>query len=219
MKKSVFRFILLFILLTTYTPRLNFNFNSNLKIQKIIIKNNQIVDADKVKQNLSYLYNKNLFFLKTQDIEKILKKESFIESFSLKKIYPNKLRLKIVEKKPIAILHIKKKKFYISDKGDLIDFKNIDMYDNLPRVFGSSETFFSLYQTLENIQFPFKTIKSFYFFESSRWDLVMQDDQVIKLPNHDYLLSLKNFMNLKKNSDFNNYKIFDYRIKNQLILN
>jgi len=32
-------------------------------------------------------------------------------------------------------------------------------------------------------------------------------------------LSLKNFMFSRDNSNFNNYKIFDYRIKDQLILN
>ena len=61
--------------------------------------------------------------------------------------------------------------------------------------------------------------KSFYFFESGRWDLVMHDDKVIKLPNRNYLSSLENFMLTKDNSNFNIYKIFDYRIKDQLILN
>ena len=219
MKKSTLGFGLLFILLTTYMPSLNFKLSSNLNIQKIIITNNQIVEASKVRQSLNFLYTNSLFFLNTKDIEKILKKEPFIESFSIKKIYPNEIKLIIVEKEPIAILHIKKKKFYISDKGALISFKNIDIYDNLPTVFGSSKTFFSLYQKLENIQFPLKTIKSFYFFESGRWDLIMHDEQVIKLPNQNYLLSLKNFMNLKKNNNFNDYKTFDYRIKDQLILN
>ena len=62
-------------------------------------------------------------------------------------------------------------------------------------------------------------IKSFYFFESGRWDLILHDDKVIKLPIKNYLFSLKNFMLSKTNSNFDNYKIFDYRIKDQLILN
>ena len=47
----------------------------------------------------------------------------------------------------------------------------------------------------------------------------MDDDKVIKLPINDYLFSLKNFMLSKSKSNFDNYKIFDYRIKDQLILN
>jgi len=148
-----------------------------------------------------------------------LKSETFIESFSIKKIYPNTLKLIIVEKKPIAILNNKKKKFYISDKGHLISFINIKRYNDLPTVFGNGRNFYSLYQDLQNIKFPLEMIKSFYFFESGRWDLIMNDDKVIKLPITNYLSSLKNFMLSKSNNNFNNYKIFDYRIKDQLILN
>ena len=219
MKKSLFGLIVLFILLTTYTPKFNFIINSNLHIQKIKIENNSIVESDKIKEKLSFLYKENLFFLNTEDIETNLKSETFIESFSIKKIYPNTLKLIIVEKKPIAILQNKKKKFYISNKGDLINFTDIKIYNDLPTVFGNGESFYSLYQDLQNIRFPLEMIKSFYFFESGRWDLVMHDDKVIKLPIKNYLPSLKNFMLSKANSNFNNYKIFDYRIKDQLILN
>ena len=219
MKKSLFGLIILFILLTTYTPKFEFILNSNLYIQKIEIENNSIVESDKIKKKLSFLYKENLFFLNLEDIEKNLKNETFIESFSIKKIYPDTLKIIIVEKKPIAILHNKKEKFYISSKGNLINFIDINIYNDLPTVFGDGENFYSLYQDLQNIRFSLDKIKSYYFFESGRWDLVMQDDKVIKLPVENYLSSLKNFMLSKLNSNFNKYKIFDYRIKDQLILN
>tara|TARA_X000001036_G_scaffold111037_1_gene103992 strand:+ start:28 stop:687 length:660 start_codon:yes stop_codon:yes gene_type:complete len=219
MKKSLLGLVILFILLTTYTPKFNFIINSNLYIQKIKIENNSIIRSDKIKEKLSFLYRENLFFLNIKDIEENLKSETFIESFSIKKIYPNTLKLIIVEKKPIAILNNKKKKFYISDKGHLISFINIKRYNDLPTVFGNGRNFYSLYQDLQNIKFPLEMIKSFYFFESGRWDLIMNDEKVIKLPITNYLSSLKNFMLSKSNNNFNNYKIFDYRIKDQLILN
>ena len=43
-------------------------------------------------------------------------------------------------------------------------------------------------------------------------------NQTIKLPISDYNISLKNFLDLKDQESFEKYKIFDYRIKDQLIL-
>ena len=219
MKKSLFGLLILFLLLTTYQPKFNLDTSLSLKIKKIIIENNSILETDEINQKLSFLYNKSLFFLNIGEIEDKLKTLNFIESFSVKKVYPNKLKLYIKEKTPIAVLQKKKKKFYISNKGDLIKFIDIKDYYELPLVFGNGEAFFSLYQDLNNINFPFNSIKSYYYFESGRWDLILQDDRVIKLPIINYSLSLENFMISKKNSNFDNYKIFDYRIKDQLILN
>ena len=219
MKKSFFGLIILFTFLTTYTPKSDFIIGFDFSIEKIEIEGNSILNSNEIVQKLNFLYRENLFFLNLNDIEKNLKNEAFIESFSLKKIYPNTLKIIIAEKEPIAILQDKRKKFYISDKGDFIDFQDIERYRDLPTVFGNGKLFYSLYQDLQNIKFPLETIKSFYFFESGRWDLVMYDDKMIKLPNKDYLLSLKNYMESRNNSNFNSYKIFDYRIKDQLILN
>ena len=56
------------------------------------------------------------------------------------------------------------------------------------------------------------------FFSSNRWDLEIYDEKIIKLPSKNYNKSLKNFMSLKEENNFDKYKVFDYRINNQLIL-
>mgnify|MGYP004392657743 FL=1 len=47
----------------------------------------------------------------------------------------------------------------------------------------------------------------------------MLEDKVIKLPEKDYLFSLKNYMKSSNDNSFNIYKTYDYRVKDQLILN
>ena len=219
MKKSFFGLVITFIFLTTYTPKFDFTLGSDFKIKKIVIEGNSILSSNEIIKKLNFLYEENLFLLNLKDVEKNLKSETFIESFSLKKIYPNHLHITIVEKEPIAVLHNKKKRFYISNRGEFINFKNIEKYRNLPTVVGNGKFFYSLYQDLQNIQFPLETIKSFYFFESGRWDLILHDKITIKLPIEDYQYSLENFMSSYTDISFKNYKIYDYRIKDQLILN
>lgn len=219
MKKSLLLAIFFFVLLTTYNPNFNFNPNSFLNIKQINLSNTFAIEEEEIKKNLNFLYEKNLFLLNTSQIQDNLLKEPFIESFSIKKIYPHTLKIIIFEKKPIAILLKKKEKFYITEKGDLIKFKEIKIYKDLPEVFGGDKKFASLFKNLKNIQFPLEKIKSYYFFESGRWDLILFDGISIKLPIKDYQSSLKNFMLSHSDINFKNYKIYDYRIKNQLILN
>ena len=101
---------------------------SKFNLKNIIIENNLLLKEKDIKILLSSIYGKNLIFLKNSEIEKYLIKNDLIESFNIKKKYPNTLKIKIFEKKPIAILFYKKKKFYLSDKGDLIEFNKIQNY-------------------------------------------------------------------------------------------
>lgn len=219
MKKSIFWLLVFFVFLTTYTPNFDPKNISNLLIKKILIKDNTIIKTKDLKKKLNFLYNRNLLFLKNSEIKEKIENEAFIESFRIKKIYPNTLKINILEKNLIAIIQNKKKKFYITEKGDLINFKEIKVYENLPIVFGEGKKFYSFYRDLKRIQFPIDEIKSFYFYESNRWDLILKNDKTIKLPTKEYVLSLQSFLNSRLKSEFENYRIFDYRIKNQLILN
>ena len=89
---------------------------------------------------LSFLLDKNLFTLNSLNIQDELKKNSFIESFEIKKIYPDTLKVKVFEKKPIAIIQDKKNKYLYSDNNELIIYDGSKEFDNLPLVFGKKKT-------------------------------------------------------------------------------
>ena len=218
MKKRFFIALFLLIILSTYNFTLNPNFIPNLNIKKIIVKNNEIINDDEIRKKLSFLYETNILFTDLDIIEKKLKKIDLIESFKIKKVYPNEIQITIREKKPIAIIQNKKKKKYFTSTGDLIDFIDLKRFENLPLVYGDKESFEDIHNNLKSLNFPITKIKKFYLFESKRWDLLTTKNQLIKLPIENYDKSLVNFMTLKDKINFNTYKIFDYRIKDQLIL-
>ena len=74
------------------------------------------------------------------------------------------------------------------------------------------------YNNLIKTNFPLEEVKTYILFEGNRWDLEINNNKIIKLPSKNYIKSLKNYINLKDKTDFKKYKLFDYRIKNQLIL-
>ena len=217
MKNQLIIALLLLVLLSTYKPQHSI-LSTRFNIEEIKIKNNFILNEADIKKELNFLYQTNLIFLKISKIENILKQIDFIKSFEIKKIYPKKIIIKIYEKKPIAILHYKKKKFYISENINLIDFIVLENYRDLPIVFGKKENFKDLYINLKKINFPLNLIKKYYFYESNRWDLEIYQKKIIKLPNKNYTQSLKKFINFKKENNLDKYEVFDYRINNQLIL-
>ena len=163
MKKQLLGLILLLILFTTYTPNFNLRTDTDLNIKKIKIENNSILSSDEIEKKLNFLLNENLFLLNVNEIQKSLEEFDFIESFSVKKIYPNKIKIIIIEKKPIAVLQNKKEKYYISDKGDTINFKKIKLFKSLPTVFGGENKFYSFYKDILSINFPVDNVEKFYF--------------------------------------------------------
>ena len=209
---------MLLLFLSTYNIQDSYKIGSQFTIKKNILENNSILDEETIKKELTFLYDANLFFLRLNKIKINLENIDFIKSFEVKKIYPNKIKIKIFEKKPIAVIQYKKEKKYFTEDGDVIKFVNLEDFDNLPLVFGDYENFRIFQKSLKNINFPFDQVKKFYLFESKRWDLVTTRNQTIKLPTNNYEKSLKNFINLKEQANFEKYKTFDYRITGQLIL-
>jgi len=217
MNKRIVIALALLIILTTITSQEKITF-PKFALKNINIENNSLLKDREIKMLLLNLYDQNLIFLKNKEIEKALMKNSFIESFNVKKKYPDTLNLKIFEKKPVLILQNKKKKFYLSEKTDLIEYKAIQDYENLPYVFGNREDFKIFYKNLKKINFPTNIIKKYTLYELNRWDLETVEKKTIKLPPKNYIKSLKNYLKIKDKKNFQKYEVFDYRISDQLIL-
>ena len=217
MNRRIVIAIALLILFSTITTQKKLQF-SKFNLTEIQIENNFILKKEEINKLLIPFYNRNLLFLSYAEIEKELMKNSFVRSFNVKKIYPNKLLIKIFEKKPIAILVRKKEKFYLDENINQIRFKELKDYNNLPYVFGNKKEFKIFYNNLKNINFPLEIVKKFSLYDSNRWDLETSNKILIKLPVENYLKSLENFLTLKELSNMKKYNVFDYRIQDRLIL-
>ena len=216
--KTVLLSFLLLMILTTYNPNsLSLDINV-FKIKVIEISNDKIINEKKLLNTLyTELYDTNLFFLKNEKVLKIIDKNKIIKRLEIKKIYPDKLHIKIYEKDPIAIVNKNKQKFYLINNGEEIDYFDNLKLSHLPNIF-EIKKIFKIYSVLNKNNFPISDIKSFYYFDIGRWDIIMKDQKIIKLPTKNFNESVKNFLRLESEINFEKYKIFDYRIKDQLIL-
>ena len=219
LKNKFFLLIILFFILTTYNSKdERKNLSIIFPIKEITIENAFIFDLTKLKSELEFLRNTSLFFLNEKKIIKVIDKFDFISTIHLKKKYPNTLKILISEHIPVATESSRKGRQYITKDGIKINYIELDIFKNLPTIFGHHKNFSSFLSELEKNNFNISNIKSFYYFDVDRWDIVLKNDKTIKLPQTNYENILKEIDSILTDSSFSKYKIFDYRIKDQLIL-
>tara|TARA_A100001015_G_scaffold248051_1_gene285220 strand:+ start:5656 stop:6312 length:657 start_codon:yes stop_codon:yes gene_type:complete len=217
MKNKFIFGIVLLILFTTFIPKKDFSIK-RFEIREINFEGYNILSKKELIKTTEFLFNKNIILLNSYEINKKIPHYGFIKRLEIKKIYPDKLLIKVTEKEPIAILINDKGKFFIDKNAKLINFRETNKFQNLPIVYGEVKYFKILLSNLKKINFPFELIMKYHLFESNRWDLVLNDKKIIKLPSKNYNEKLKNFIKNTKNSNFGKYNIFDYRLENQIIL-
>jgi len=221
-KLKIFFYLILFILLSTQITKnknIQINFNTNLNNIEVIGLSDE--NNLKVYQSLKFLLTKNIFLVNKNDFQNILKKNNLVESFYIKKIYPNLIKIKIKQTKLLAITNKKGKKFFIGSNGKLIPVSQVELsYNELPFVYSKSNyiDFIKLKKIIDESEFQFEQIESFYYFPSNRWDIKTKDGFLIKLPEKNIAESLKFVALIKINEEFKDKKIIDLRISNNIVL-
>ena len=213
-KNLKYLIIISFFLLPTFNPKVDIEF---FPIKQIEVSKSKNVSKDEIKKELSILYETNLMSLNIEKINSLIIDYELIENVSLKKVYPDKIIIEVKEREIIAIVNKNKDKFFISRDNKLLKFNKNIAKDNLPNVFGDYKKFIKLYEDLGFLNFNLNNIKAYYYFEVGRWDILTKNKKLIKLPTLNYKNSITNYMNLDNNL-IRNHSVFDYRIKDQLIL-
>jgi len=220
-KKKLFFYLILFILLSTQIAKnQNIIKHSTTTVNYIEVIGMSYENNLKVSESLNSLLFQNIFFINKNDFYNILKKNNLIESFYIKKFYPNEIKINIKQADLLAITNQNRKKFYIGSNGKLISIDKIKNFNKkLPFVFSKSNynEFVKLKKIIDKSKFQFEEIESFYYFPSSRWDFKTNEGMLIKLPKKNILESLQFADLIKTNVQFKNNKIIDLRISDRII--
>jgi hypothetical protein len=79
------------------------------------------------------------------------------------------------------------------------------------------DNFIKLKNIIDESEFDFKKIDSFYYFSSNRWDFKTTDGLLIKLPEKNILKSLRIAHIIHKNEKNKSNKTIDLRVSNYII--
>ena len=214
--KIIVYLILLFILSTTNGKFAGSQNNYSSIDYKINIEGLSNIQNLKISNELSNLFYKDIFFMDKKEINNIMNKYNFIEEYSIKRIYPSTINVKIKPTKYLARTS-NDNKLLVGANGKLI--KNEENNEILPYIFGefNSTDFLDLKKNIEQSKFTFKELKTLYFFQSNRWDILTNNDILIKLPLNNSSESLNLAYKIINNDNIEK-KIIDLRVKNHLII-
>ena len=223
-KKRIFFFIFLFIFLSTiYVPLNKKDSKKSLffPINFIEITGTHKIDKIELLNNLNDFLGSNLLFLDEKEIKQMLLKNQLIKNFTVLKKYPNTIKIKIDEINFLGILiRNNNKEYFITDNDLLILYDNDLSHTNLPMIYGeySENYFLSFQKILLKNNFDIKNVKEYYYFQTNRWDLILNDNKRIKLPINKLDNSIKLLNKILIDKKFEKYSIIDLRIKNKIIV-
>ncbi len=169
-KKNIFLWVLLFVFLTTYNLDLKKGpINSFFQIKKIEVNGVKNGDVNEIEKRLEVFKGENIITVDSKQFFKTIANLNFVRDIKVKKIYPDKIQIKIEEHNPIALFVDNKKKYILTYSGKIIqDYKK--EFESLPAVYGknANKNFNFLYKILKDSNFDISKADRFIYFEVDR---------------------------------------------------
>ena len=214
--KIIIYLLFLLILSTTSGKFVEKQKKQYFSINRINIQGLSSPESKNIFKQLNNLFQKNILFIKKEDIVKIISKYNIIEEYSINKIYPSTININIRPTKFIARLSNNDQ--LVGNNGKLIEKKEIDKI--LPYIFGefNSKDFLIFKKNVDKSKFVFTEFKTLYFFPSNRWDILTNDNILIKLPQDNFSMAINLAYKIINSEDFKNKKLIDLRANNHLII-
>ena len=216
-KKSLILYFFFLLALSTTTNKTLYKTENLFQIDNINITGIPLDNIEGLNDEIYKTIEKNIFFLKKEVLKNSISEFNIIEKYSVKKIYPRELNINIKPTKFIAKIS-NKDDVLVGSNGKLIS--NKDFKKKLPSIFGkfNSNKFLELKIYLERSGFNFEDLKSLIYFSSGRWDILTNDNVLIKLPNKKIYESLHLAKKILNDDNFKMNKFIDLRISNQIIV-
>tara|TARA_B100000787_G_scaffold169018_1_gene159068 strand:+ start:1098 stop:1781 length:684 start_codon:yes stop_codon:yes gene_type:complete len=208
-------FLLVLSTITNKTLEIQKKYSSN--VIKINVSGLSSLHNLKIVNLLNDMTYKNIFFISSKEIDKIIYTDTSIEQYYVKKIYPRKLNIEIKPAKFIAKIS-SQDYLFVGSNGKLINSKTVKKV--LPLLSGefNSEEFIEFKKIIDKSKFNFSDLKSIIFYPSKRWNILTTNDILIKLPERNLLESLKVATKIINDYRFKENKVIDLRISRNIIM-
>ena len=220
-KKRIYFYLLILLVLSS-----TFNFNIISKLKKLnLINNINIVGLNNketaiLEKNLEIFKKRNIFFINKREIDQRLNENSFLDNYTIIKILPSKLLVRVKKTEFIGSTIFEGEKYYIGKNGKLTNISLVENQFNLPQIFGNFQVneLLKLHKILNLHNIDIKKIQKYYYFKSNRWDIEYDNNTIVMLPSFNLEKSLKNYKSFIQSEKIRPGQIIDLRMKNKIIV-
>tara|TARA_Y100001935_G_scaffold92319_1_gene76726 strand:+ start:39 stop:716 length:678 start_codon:yes stop_codon:yes gene_type:complete len=197
-----------------YYPQL---FPNIFEIKQIKVIDSQQSKETDIREKISNLSD-NLLLLDKQILQNEIEEVPWVKRANIKKIFPNKIQVQVIENDPYAIFLNEGVPFLIDLDGTIITQISDQSIDtSMIQILGekANENLESLIKSI-NIHFPelLNDIKSLEYIELRRWNMKLRRDLKIKFPDEKIDQSIINLKRLfvEQNVSESNIIEIDLRI-------
>lgn len=202
-----------FQIIEKYSNKYNYNL-TNVEVSNL----NYLNDYDILAHFNPYI-GKSIFLIPLNDIAENIQKNSWIKTLSIQSNYKNSLQVYIEEEIPFGIYDNDHNKILFSKNLIILEFlKDENDYTNLITFYGDNSINNSK-QLILNFDTDFiSMIESANFVMNRRWDLLLKNLILLKLPENNIKDSINGYKKIYtnlSNQDLSDIKSIDLRIKEQ----
>lgn len=196
--------------------------NSGFKVDEILISGRSEIDKRTLISALTIKRNMPIFGLDVQGAKQGLEELSWVKEVTISRVLPNIVFVDLKERVPVALWQKDGKVSLVDEEGTVLETKDFEKWKNLPIVVGKGAI-----ESLPEIVFLLniepiikERIVSATRIGERRWDFVLDNGILIKLPEEDVEFALRRLVDLEqeKNIFSKNVKVFDLRKPERMVV-
>ena len=173
----------------------------NYQFKNYEINNLYRVDKIEISNILNKYKDQSIFLLPLSVISESLHSIRWVKSVNLATNLKDKIKVDILEYKPIALYSFNDKIYYFSEEGKIIDKYNESINNEFIIFYGNQaiNQANNLIVTLDKIKHPeLKNITKAYFINERRWNIKFSNGILVYLSEKNIEDSIKNYIKLIK---------------------
>lgn len=237
MRRRIFTFIfILFVIFLFWVAWLQFINLKVWQIKELEIEGNEIIPTRILKEKLECFVGQSIFKVRSSIVNEKVKEISQLKNIKIKREFPDKILIKIVERKPFTNLFCKEKYFIVDDEGYILNkpgmlitnvenlpvVKKIKEGDIIGRTFLKKQYIDAVNKIIyglkgivqaKNIQIDLSDISEIVVFINEKVKIKLGDSDSLKekLKRLNYFISLKNI-------DMNKLDYIDVRFSDNIVV-